>query len=214
MRIANSVLLACALATFLMVPTARSEDTEAQAKARAALRQQMNQPMAAEPGNSQQTTQAPMTSPARLNDPEAEAKARAALHQRMNGTAAQPGDSEQTAKARQAERQKLDEIHADFGYGPITSPLVFPPRDSDADHKLRELLRQKTEQPGPMASTPAMATKPAPPKPGVFPPMQGPPSTLSPAKQQKLTELLQRYKADELTPEQYHLERAKILSEP
>jgi hypothetical protein len=33
-------------------------------------------------------------------------------------------------------------------------------------------------------------------------------------KQQRLMDLLELYKADKLTPAQYHAERAKILAEP
>jgi hypothetical protein len=33
-------------------------------------------------------------------------------------------------------------------------------------------------------------------------------------KQQKLSDLLELYKADKLTPAEYHAQRAKILSEP
>jgi len=45
-------------------------------------------------------------------------------------------------------------------------------------------------------------------------PMVGPPSPLSTDKQQRLATLLEKYKADQLTPEQYHAERAKILAGP
>lgn len=37
---------------------------------------------------------------------------------------------------------------------------------------------------------------------------------VSQTKQQRLMELLERYKADQLTPAEYHAERAKILAEP
>jgi hypothetical protein len=47
-----------------------------------------------------------------------------------------------------------------------------------------------------------------------LPTLTGPPSSLSPAKQQKLDELLQQYRTDQLTPQQYHEQRAKVLSEP
>ena len=47
-----------------------------------------------------------------------------------------------------------------------------------------------------------------------LPPMAAPPSSLSAAKQQKLDALLQQYRMDQLTPQQYHEQRAKILSEP
>jgi hypothetical protein len=45
-------------------------------------------------------------------------------------------------------------------------------------------------------------------------PIPGPPLPISMAKQQKLSDLLRQYQADEITPEQYHSERAKILAEP
>jgi hypothetical protein len=44
-------------------------------------------------------------------------------------------------------------------------------------------------------------------------PLAGPPLPISAEKEQRLTELLQKYKADQITPEQYHTERAKILAE-
>jgi hypothetical protein len=43
--------------------------------------------------------------------------------------------------------------------------------------------------------------------------IQAPPPAVSAAKQSRLNELLARYKADKITPEQYHTERARILSE-
>jgi colicin import membrane protein len=44
-----------------------------------------------------------------------------------------------------------------------------------------------------------------------FQPIAGPPLPLSADKQAQLTELLRKYRADEITPEQYHEERAKIV---
>ena len=48
----------------------------------------------------------------------------------------------------------------------------------------------------------------------VFQPIEVPPLPISADKQQRLAELLRKYRADELTPEQYHEERAKVLAEP
>lgn len=45
-------------------------------------------------------------------------------------------------------------------------------------------------------------------------PIEGPPLPISADKDQRLQELLKRYKSDQLTPEQYQMERAKILAEP
>ena len=45
-------------------------------------------------------------------------------------------------------------------------------------------------------------------------PIVAPPLPISPAKEAQLQGLLEKYKADQITPEQYHAERAKILAEP
>jgi hypothetical protein len=47
-----------------------------------------------------------------------------------------------------------------------------------------------------------------------YPPLKGPPLPISQSKQQQLEQLLQKYKADLITPDEYHRERAKILSQP
>jgi hypothetical protein len=44
--------------------------------------------------------------------------------------------------------------------------------------------------------------------------LEGPPLPISSEKQQRLRELLERYKVDQVTPEQYQVERAKILAGP
>jgi hypothetical protein len=44
--------------------------------------------------------------------------------------------------------------------------------------------------------------------------MEGPPAPVSAEKHQRLDELLRKYRADEITPDQYHQERAKILAAP
>lgn len=44
--------------------------------------------------------------------------------------------------------------------------------------------------------------------------VQVPPPAISAAKAEMLAELLRKYKTDEITPDQYHKERAKILAEP
>ena len=45
-----------------------------------------------------------------------------------------------------------------------------------------------------------------------FAPLVAPPSPLAANKQQQLLDLLNKYKADQITPEQYHLERSRIIS--
>jgi hypothetical protein len=50
--------------------------------------------------------------------------------------------------------------------------------------------------------------------PVTFTPMTAPPSSLPPTKDQRLQTLLDQYKADKLTAEEYHDQRAKIIAEP
>jgi hypothetical protein len=45
-------------------------------------------------------------------------------------------------------------------------------------------------------------------------PIKAPPLPISAVKEAQLQTLLERYKANQITPEQYHTERAKILAEP
>ena len=87
---------------------------------------------------------------------------------------------------------------------------VGPKADPAAIAKAREAVRQRMQYYD-YADTTSMAGNPASVN---FPPLEGPASPLSSDKQQQLYQLLQRYKADQVTPEQYQAERAKILAGP
>lgn len=50
--------------------------------------------------------------------------------------------------------------------------------------------------------------------PGAYNPLPTPPPQLSGSKEQRLGQLLQQYKSDQITPAQYHEQRAKIMAEP
>ena len=47
-----------------------------------------------------------------------------------------------------------------------------------------------------------------------FKPIAAPPLPISDSKAARLQELLKKYKADEITPEEYHKQRTAILTEP
>jgi hypothetical protein len=86
---------------------------------------------------------------------------------------------------------------------------VGPKADPEKIAKAREAVRQT------MGSMTYVEPSSGPNgSPSNFPPLVGPPSPISSEKQQRLGELLQRYKADQVTPEQYQVERAKILAGP
>jgi hypothetical protein len=108
-------------------------------------------------------------------------------------------NSDSIAKARDAVRQRISE-DSDVG----------PKADPESIAKAREAVRQRMQfitfaEPTSTAGNPPSSN---------FPPLEGPPLPISSQKQQRLYELLQRYKADQVTPEQYQAERAKILAGP
>jgi hypothetical protein len=111
---------------------------------------------------------------------------------------------------------------------PAQTEAVPTPADPEVIAKARDAMRQKMQQtepqPGSLASDSMQPGEKLPPAPkpqphtkadrmASFPALHGPPSGLSADKEQRLQSLLQKYKADEITPEQYHAERAKIIGE-
>lgn len=125
---------------------------------------------------------------------------------------------------------------------PVAQPAsqVFepvPPPDNEASLAVaREALRKKMLElqatpmaapTTPVAPAPTVAVAPVAPGAGARPPratapvfaatyapIQAPDSPLSGAKQAKLAELLVRYRADAITAQEYHAQRAAILAEP
>ncbi|MDB6019081.1 MAG: hypothetical protein JWR19_3570 [Pedosphaera sp.] len=88
--------------------------------------------------------------------------------------------------------------------------------NAEAQAKAAEALRQKMMELNtpPKMTTPAPAAKVAPvsvhtASSATFttPPMAG-------SKEQRLADLLQAYKSDQINPQEYHMQRAKILAEP
>jgi hypothetical protein len=129
--------------------------------------------------------------PAPVTAPTAQAAPKAAL------VAPPAADSETLAKAREAMRKKMTELDAQ---PPVEASAVAPAAAAKPEAK-------------PMAEKPAKkSTKVTGAQ--AFPPIQGPASTVPADKQARLAELLQKYRADQVTPEEYHAQRAKILAEP
>ena len=121
-----------------------------------------------------------------------------------------PADSESIAKAREALRQKMKELdaqppastNAPASAAAKPAPTKPKPTATKPEAKPAPVVEKAPKKPAAVKSAPA------------FPAIQGPASPVSGDKQQRLTELLRKYKADELTPEEYHLQRAKVMSEP
>jgi hypothetical protein len=85
------------------------------------------------------------------------------------------------------------------------------------EEKLNQLNAQKTAgQPAPTKVAPTWVpskTTASTPSPS-YVPLRPPPPAVSSSKEAQLQALLQKYRADAITPEQYHEARAKILAEP
>ena len=84
---------------------------------------------------------------------------------------------------------------------PVANPAYVPPSDTAAQQKALEVLRSKPVA-KPAAPTLVSKATPAP-----IPAMA--PTT----KEGKLAELTRRYLNDEVTPREYHTQRAKILAD-
>lgn len=215
------------------LPSVAGPDTEAQARMREALRQKMEElnapatpapapiapPVVVEP-----VTPAPTPAPAPQPKPviveEVKPVARPA-------TVVVPVPVEAPVVAAPA---------------PVKTPPVAKkdPRFSDVPEdvedttaaKLQEAVRQKlaaekasAPAPAPVVVAPAPPAKPAKPIVTVAAPapvvaapitanIETALSPLSGSKQERLAELLRRYKADAVTPQEYHTQRAKIIAEP
>jgi hypothetical protein len=134
---------------------------------------------------------------AAAQDEKAAAKSQKALQQAP--PVIEPGATPQPAKAKKAAK-----------------PAASPPASNKA-------ATTSASKPAPAKAKPATAkasgktnatqAKVVKPSTGFSRP-EAPPSPLSADKQQRLADLLQQYKAEKLSPEDYHAARAKILAEP
>lgn len=99
----------------------------------------------------------------------------------------------------------------------VTTTAAAPANTTNDPEVLREAMRTRmaTESTA-TASTAPSATKSAATsstRAASFTPLTPPPSPLPASKSQRLQALLEQYKADQITPEQYHSQRAKIIAE-
>lgn len=166
--------------------TLRADDTPAQAAARAALIQTMQEME----GNSSATTQTPASAVPQAPvavEPAPSAPASVVVTPTpapavVAPVAGQAGDTEAQAAARAALGKKMAEV------GTPASPTVITATTS---------------------SSGAVKTKTT-----ALKPITAPALPINTSKAGKLDWLLSQYKADQITPEQYHKQRAAILAEP
>lgn len=221
MQMSKCLSLICASALLAGAVSIRAE-TEAQAKAREALRQKMQeldsqQPPASAPAASKkQPASRPAPAPAPAPPPPpppppaavvAPAPAAAAPTVTLTPPVvaapvlpAEPlqSDTDAVAKARAALRAKMLELDAQQAAAASTIPGGTTASQAAAAAPGQPIF---SAPPGSPDSTGVGALAP-------------PPSPIPATKEMRLADLLRKYKADEITPEQYHTQRAAILAEP
>jgi len=201
MQISKYFFAICAVVLLPGTPSMPAAESEAQAKAREALRQKMSELDAqGQAGRATGKPQAPTATitPTAVNLPPSAV------------------DDEATARAREALRQKMRELAGEPKAEPYAQPGFTPvPTDDAATARAREALRQKmagldAQRSAKTAPANRVFSEPTP----EYKPIPAAPLPLSGSKEARLAALLVQYKADQITPEQYHQERAKILAEP
>ena len=201
MLISKFPLWICALALggALVV---HAQDNPAQAAARAALQQKMNE-LDSNPSASVQSAYTPTpTAPAVAPE---------------NAPAAVAPVAPATAiEAAPADAAPVVETPAPAATAPAAAVETAAPVATAPTDTTRAALLQKMHE---LDTKPAVAAEPTAPAVAnaeVKAPVAKPTPSAAPAlsKDERLMLLLARYKADQITPEQYHTQRAAILAEP
>jgi hypothetical protein len=220
MQFSKTLLTCGAAALCLVVTSARAVDTEADLKLREALRQKMAEvgpetsttaPAPSKPAKPAKTVKAPakpapvapaapvvaapvVVAPVAEPAPVAPAVAAPAAAQ---PAASAPVDEAQAERLREAVRARLAQ---DAATQPQPQQVVTHGSDLEPTMSTTTIV----------AAPPAAITKPTAKAPVT---LEAPALPISGSKEQRLATLLQQYKADQITPQQYHEERAKILAE-
>ena len=191
----------------------RAADTPAQAAARAALMQQMNEtpttqpstpaPVIVPPSAVKVETPAPVVVAPPVVQTPAPAAVPAPSAPMFQPVAAPAMDSDAQAKARAALLQKMSEIESQSPATPMPAPEKVVVKETE-----KPVVKMETPAPVVMQPKPVMVAEP------MVKPIETPALPISATKEERLQALLQKYKADQITPEEYHTERAKIMGEP
>jgi hypothetical protein len=221
MQFSKFMPLVCAAAFCAGFITARAEDNPAQAAARVALEEKMRELDAQEAATNAEAPPAIVVTPSGATQEQPSAPAAAVT------TTPAPAESQPAATAP-TETQPAS---------PTTSSGIDASAAARAvlDQKMHELDAQQTstnaETPtvsttipssAETVQTPVLAAPPAPPQASAnYPgkdlglnPIEAPAPPISADKQAQLQTLLAKYMADQITPEEYHKQRAEILAEP
>lgn len=173
-------------------------------------------------------------------DDEAIARARAAMRQEIQDLKVQQQPApRRAAPAKSVARTPAPPVTQPTPLPPVApvaaptpaAPVIISPvtQDDEAVVRARAAMRQETHQSAAPAPAPAVHGRvkaprggatvvfPEAPAPSVAPSIrspEAPPSPIPATKELELAELLRKYRADEISPEDYHKQRAAILARP
>jgi hypothetical protein len=204
MQISKCFLAVCAAACCTMVLPLKAADTDTDAKLREALRKKIAElqaqpaPAAAQP--------APAPTPAAKAAPVAQPKPAAA---KPAAAASQPVDQQSIDKARETLHKQMTELE---NQPPAATTASNVPPKTAASPAAQKTAAAPAAKPEAQAKGEKAVKKPATGTTALAP-IQVPPPAISGDKQTRLKELLRQYKAEEITAEQYHQQRAKVLGE-
>jgi len=158
---------------------------------------------------------APNAAPITYSTQEEIARQREAVRQKITDLSAQEKavKSATPRKAACVEKQPRAKPH-DTQSNDVIKPeqaAAAAEAKARAEEQQRGTVEAKTPKMKARKSKPEMATEIIPTQ---FGPIESPPPVVPASKAAKLEDLLQKYKADQITPEEYHNQRAKILAEP
>jgi hypothetical protein len=225
MQISRCFAWGCAATTLLLTFSLAAQDSDAQIKARQALEQKMKEVQTQPPPviEVEQPKPAPEPQPApppkQTPPPKAAAQPKPSASQPQFMPLPEATSPEAAEKLNDALRQKETEMNALRPVQPVNAEPPAPVAHSAPSQTQAKPTASSQTQTKPTA-TPGTAKQKAPApakgKPAVaaVAPPPGPPTGLSVTKEQRLADLNRQYAADKVTPEEYHKQRAKILSEP
>lgn len=246
----SKLSVALGLAVLALVALSVRADTDAQQKAREALRQKMNElqspaapaapavprapaaPAAPSAPAAPAAAQAP-SAPAVVGGPSAVApdkieQARQAVRREIAGGnlgGPAPVAADKIDQAREALRRQISEMDTVKGPTPVAADQIENAREavreeiatgtpaSQWETLPAEVMtgRERAEEEKAYEESrraAAMRSEPT------YVPLRAPALPISGDKQHQLQQLLRRYRADQITPEEYHDARAKILAQP
>jgi len=171
-------------------------EAEARAKAEAKARQEEERQRAATEAKARQEAEA-AAAKARQEAAAAEKQRQAAEAKAKKEAAAAEARAKREAEAAEKARAAAE----------AKAKKQAEKEQAKAAAQAREEAKQQAAPEAPKRAPAAQTT-------GGFESLQAPPLPVSGSKEARLGELLKQYKADQITPEQYHQRRARILAEP